>query len=78
MFLDRTGLHVQQGTNVSRDDWSGRTAGYTCLLERTGLDVQLGTHVSREDWSGRTAWVHSLDVQRGERTGLDVQLGTHG
>ena len=29
--MDRTGLHVQQGTNVSRDDWSGRTAGYTCL-----------------------------------------------
>ena len=69
MFLERTGLAEQLCTHVSREDWSGRTAGYTCFLrglvwpnscvhmflEGTGLDVQLGTHVSREDWSGRTA-----------------------
>ena len=68
MFLERTCLGIQLCTHVSREDWSGRTAVYTCFyrglvwtyswvhmfIERTGLEVQLGTHVSREDWSGRT------------------------
>ena len=42
MFLERTGLDVQLCTYVSREDWSGCTAGNTYT-------------VSREDCSGRTA-----------------------
>ena len=31
MFLERTALDVLLCTHVSREDWSGRTARYTCF-----------------------------------------------
>ena len=31
LFIERTGLEVQLGTHVSREDWSARTAGYKCF-----------------------------------------------
>ena len=31
MFLERTGLDVQLGTHVSREDWTGSTIRYTCF-----------------------------------------------
>ena len=51
MFLERTGLDVQLGTHVSREDWSGSTIRYTCYTavrpDKSSLETCVHSYTSR-------------------------------